>query len=147
MAFGQCSNLTNIELLACTSIGSNVFYDCDKLESVILRTPEVAELSSSSSFPQTTKIYVPANLLESYKTAKIWREIANQIFPIYTVLPGDVNQDGKVSIGDITAMVEILQGRDNVEPYKYSHLAADLDEDGSITLADLAALRDIILMR
>lgn len=67
--------------------------------------------------------------------------------PIEEYILGDVNRDGKISIGDVAALVEILQGRDNVEPYKYSHLAADVDEDGSITLADLAALRNIILGR
>ena len=82
-----------------------------------------------------------------YKKMHYKQHYDDQIIPIYIKLPGDVNRDGKVCIGNITAMVEILQGRDNVEPYKYSHLAADLDEDGSITLADLAALRDIILER
>ena len=62
-------------------------------------------------------------------------------------IKGDVNRDGKISIVDVAALVEILQGRDNVEPYKYSHWAADVDEDGFITLADLTALRDIILER
>ena len=62
-------------------------------------------------------------------------------------IKGDVNHDGRISIVDVAALVEILQGRDNVEPYKYSHWAADVDEDGFITLADLTALRDIILER
>lgn len=61
-------------------------------------------------------------------------------------IPGDVNRDGKVTIADVTALVEILLGRDSTEPYLYDHFAANVNEDDAITVADVKALVNMILM-
>ncbi len=58
---------------------------------------------------------------------------------------GDVNRDGIVTIADVTALVDIILGKDSTEPYTYDHLAADVNQDSSITIADVTALVDVIL--
>ena len=58
---------------------------------------------------------------------------------------GDVNRDGFITIADVTALVNIILGKDNVEPYQYNHAAADVNEDEAITIADVTALVNIIL--
>ena len=60
-------------------------------------------------------------------------------------LRGDVNRDGSVTIADVTALVNIILGKDNVQPYKYDHDAADVNTDTSITIADVNALVTIVL--
>jgi len=60
-------------------------------------------------------------------------------------LLGDVNRDGSVTIADVTALVNIILGKDNVQPYKYDHDAADVNTDTSITIADVNALVTIVL--
>ena len=60
-------------------------------------------------------------------------------------LVGDVNGDGGVTIADVTALVNIILGKDNVEPYQYNHDAADVNGDESVTIADVTALVNIIL--
>ncbi len=60
-------------------------------------------------------------------------------------LPGDVNRDGHVSIADVTALVNIILGKDNTEPYQYDHDAANVNTDGSISIADVTALVNSIL--
>lgn len=60
-------------------------------------------------------------------------------------LRGDVNSDGKVTIADVTALVNVILGKDNVEPYKYDHDAADVNGDSLITIADVTALVNVIL--
>ena len=60
-------------------------------------------------------------------------------------LPGDVNHDGLISIADVTALVNIILGKDNTEPYQYDHDAADVNTDGSISIADVTALVNSIL--
>ena len=60
-------------------------------------------------------------------------------------LIGDVNRDGSITIADVTALVNIILGKDNTEPYQYDHLAADVNQDGSITIADVTALVNVIL--
>ena len=60
-------------------------------------------------------------------------------------LRGDVNRDGSVTIADVTALVNIILGKDDAQPYKYDHDAADVNTDKSITIADVTALVNIIL--
>ena len=60
-------------------------------------------------------------------------------------LTGDVNADNQISIADVTALVNIILGKDNTEPYQYDHDAADVNTDGSISIADVTALVNIIL--
>jgi len=61
------------------------------------------------------------------------------------LLLGDVNRDGSITIADVTALVNIILGKDSVQPYVYDHDAADVNADGSITIADVTALVNIIL--
>ena len=58
---------------------------------------------------------------------------------------GDINYDGKVSIADVTALISIILGKDNMEPYAYDHVVADVNNDKAITIADVTALVNIIL--
>ena len=58
---------------------------------------------------------------------------------------GDINRDGHVSIADVTALVNIILGKDNTEPYQYDHDAADVNTDGPISIADVTALVNSIL--
>ena len=60
-------------------------------------------------------------------------------------LTGDVNGDGQVSIADVTALVNIILGKDSTVPYQYDHQAADVNADNSISIADVTALVNIIL--
>lgn len=60
-------------------------------------------------------------------------------------LIGDVNKDNVVTIADVTALVNIILGKDGREPYQYDHTAANVNGDSSITIADVTALVNIIL--
>ena len=114
-AFGSCYKLTSADFPAATSIGDNAFYycqltsgdfpaatsignrafsGCDKLTSLILRvTTQVCTLSSENALGDTPiefgtgYIYVPAALIDSYKTATNWTTYANQFRALesYTV--------------------------------------------------------------
>ena len=55
---------------------------------------------------------------------------------------GDVNEDGKVSIADVTALIDLLlEGDTNVA----DHPAADMSGDGNISIADVTAIIDYLL--
>ena len=60
-------------------------------------------------------------------------------------LPGDVNRDKQISIADVTALVNIILGKDNTMPYLYDHDAANVNGDNTISIADVTALVNIIL--
>ena len=59
-------------------------------------------------------------------------------------LLGDVNNDGEVTIADVTALVNILLGKD---ASGYDLDAADANEDGDVTIADVVALVKMILSK
>ena len=61
------------------------------------------------------------------------------------VLNGDVNADGSISVADVTALVNIILGRD--ERGQYDPRVADVNGDGSISVADVTTLVNLILGR
>ena len=59
-----------------------------------------------------------------------------------TVLRGDADDDGEVTIADVSTLVDYLLGNP-VDPF--NALNADADEDGEIAIADVSALIDYLL--
>lgn len=53
---------------------------------------------------------------------------------------GDVNIDSRVSISDVTALIDMLLSGDVLYPH-----AADVNGDGNVTIADVTAIIDILL--
>lgn len=84
-AFRENTSLVRADFGAITTIGTYAFYYCSKLKTLIIRTPSVCSLPQTTTFNHTPisggtgYIYVPDNLVESYKTAKNWSTYANQI--------------------------------------------------------------------
>ena len=58
------------------------------------------------------------------------------------VIKGDVNNDGSVSIADVTQLIDYILGGD---PTSVNLLAADVDNNGDIGVSDITALIDMIL--
>lgn len=83
-AFYACKSLTKIRLPMCNTIGSKAFYNCCNISSITLGASSVCKLSHSNAFSSTPyagyssyfsgtpRIYVPASLVDSYKTAANW---------------------------------------------------------------------------
>lgn len=59
------------------------------------------------------------------------------------VLLGDVNNDGAVTIADVTALVNVLLGKGS----SYNLDAADVNSDDKTTIADVVALVKMILTK
>lgn len=84
-AFQRCENLKAADFQSVTTIMSRAFYYCASLDTLILRANQVVELSGTQHFYQTKiesgqgYIYVPDNLVDSYKAAEGWSTYANQI--------------------------------------------------------------------
>ena len=86
--FSYCTSLTTVILSACISIGRDAFYGCDSLTSITLSGSTVCTLENISVFEHTPiksgtgYIYVPANLVNTYKAATNWSIYASQIVAI-----------------------------------------------------------------
>ena len=61
---------------------------------------------------------------------------------IDNTLPGDVNQDGSVSITDVGLMIDRILG---AEPEVFHFPAADVNSDGQVSITDVGLVIDIIL--
>lgn len=83
--FQRCEQMTRADFPSVTEMMSRAFYICSSLDTLILRANQVVELSGTQHFYQTKiesgqgYIYVPDNLVDSYKTAEGWSTYANQI--------------------------------------------------------------------
>ena len=76
-------------------------------------------------------------------TESVWSNIQHvTLTGGIAVLTGDVNDDGEVNIGDVTAIIDYLLGNAsdtfNIE-------AADVNGDGEVNIADVTAIIDMLL--
>jgi hypothetical protein len=81
-AFSGCTALSSAEFSHPTrvTISGNAFYQCGKLTTLILRSPNVCTLSNTSAFSKTPyasggtggTVYVPQALIASYQAATNW---------------------------------------------------------------------------
>ncbi len=66
-----------------------------------------------------------------------------QLPPEYVL--GDVNNDGSVTIADVSVLIDHLLSGDMSATDQFNPLAADMDENGDVSIADVSALIDYLL--
>ena len=87
-AFYNCTLLTQMSLPVCSYISSGTFYRCRLLSIITIGYSGIRSLTTSDAFngaqitSSTGSIYVPASLVDSYKSASNWSYFSTQIFPI-----------------------------------------------------------------
>lgn len=86
-SFEGCSSLTSVLFPETTTatLYPNIFKDCSSLKTIILKPTSVLTLRNVSAFSGCSadlKIYVPDNLVDSYKAENNWSSISDKIFPI-----------------------------------------------------------------
>lgn len=93
-AFYSCPYLLSVDLPSATVIRNYAFYGCKALKALILRKSNaICGLVAANAFYNTSiasgtgYIYVPAGLIETYKTASNWSTFAAQFRALedYTV--------------------------------------------------------------
>lgn len=91
-SFRECNKLAYVDLASATEIKGFSFYKCSALTTLIIRTGSVCvspsiPCSSTPIASGTGYIYVPRDLVDSYKAATNWSTYANQFRALedYTV--------------------------------------------------------------
>ena len=146
--FRNCTSLTSIVLPSTLQkagldhIGTYCFYGCYNLKDVTcfaLTPPVIGPFYScfESSTYQNATLHVPYEALARYKEASYWRYF-QKIRAI-----GDVNGDGKLSIGDVTNLINVLLVGDNLSVD--SDVNCDVNCDGKVSIGDVSALIEILL--
>ena len=87
-SFGACTQLKHLNLPNCKSIGDYAFFSSRYLTTLVLGASTVCTLYNTSAFTSTPIasgtgfIYVPDDLVDSYKAATNWSTYAAQIKPM-----------------------------------------------------------------
>ena len=86
-AFTNCYSLTNITIPnSVTSIGANAFDACRSLTTYVFeRTAGITTIGGANTFTginASTKIYVPDDLVNDYKSDTNWSTYADYIYPL-----------------------------------------------------------------
>jgi hypothetical protein len=87
-AFRGCTALQKLDFPLLADIFGNAFAECSNLDTLIPGLNKVCKLNATNAFLDTPiangtgYIYVPYDLVESYKTATNWSTFADQIKPI-----------------------------------------------------------------
>lgn len=85
LAFSNCTSLETADFYEAFTLQTRLFISCGALKALILRGRTVSALANTNAFEKsgiasgTGYIYVPAALVDSYKTAANWSTYANQI--------------------------------------------------------------------
>lgn len=83
MVYG-CSALSKLDLPSMTAIGTAAMQACTSLTALILRSATLCKLENTNALTRTPiaegtgYVYVPAALIETYKTATNWVNYASQ---------------------------------------------------------------------
>ena len=86
-AFQNCWSLSQVSLPVCSYIGEYAFYGCYSLSIITIGYSGVCSMpyyafDGTPIGDGTGSIYVPASLVDAYKTAENWSMYSNQIFTI-----------------------------------------------------------------
>lgn len=84
--FKNCTSLKSVTMPPPVTgytyeIAWHVFENCN-IETLTLPFEQIVQLNSDSRIPLTTKIYVPASMVETYKTTSNWSTYASNIYAI-----------------------------------------------------------------
>ena len=146
-AFYESKNMTAITMpKTIRSIGDYAFAGCNALKNItcLATTPPVVYSKSSfSSYVDdiytTATVHVPQSSITAYSNAHVWDNFTHFV-GISGGMQGDVDGDGKLTISDVTALIDLL-----LSGTGSSNATADVDGNGSVNISDVTALIDMLL--
>ena len=120
LTYGSLEDLGNVKLAICWAT----------------TPPRCNENAMGIAFSRTI-LYVPKASLDAYREARMWKKFQT-ILPIEDV--GDLNGDGSITVGDVTALISrVLTGDTDDIGF------ADVNLDGYVTVSDVTALISKVL--
>ena len=152
MAFRNCTAMKRVVIGEnVTSIGSTCFmYNPNITEVTCLATtpPTLYDQDANTTFVssvyQNAVLHVPYGSHEAYRNDPYWGQFVNIVSEevIGSGLQGDVNDDGRVSINDVTSLINYLLNGDDSG---INLAAADVNGDGNVKISDVTELINILL--
>lgn len=129
-AFEGCSSLTELTIpFKVSHIGSTAMAGMTSLRSLqclAVTPPALGENVWKDTDQSSVTFTVPQASVGLYRAAAQWKEFFGGI-------PGDVNGDGSVDVGDLNIITNVLLGANSLSEYP----AADLNGDNKVDVSDL----------
>lgn len=144
-AFQGCVGLTSVTIGSnVASIASKAFNYCNALTTVTCLGTVPPVMASSDCFSNVAynraKLMVPRDYIEDYQATDYWYRFAT-IEGVGDVTPsmGDMNGDGRITISDVTTLIDTLLTTSDY--YEYG----DLNGNGRLDIGDVTSLIDFLL--
>ena len=129
-----------------TQIKGMAFYNMNDLTTIVCEATTPPEIDGSTFDPATRAraiVYVPRDAINTYLSTDVWNWFGDMQFrPIDELVNGDVDGNGSVSIGDVTALIDYLLNNHSSGMVMYN---AGCDKDKKITIGDISHLIDMLL--
>lgn len=138
ITFINCSSITSVTIPEnVTSIAEHAFEGCSGITTVKIYNENPL---SNCPFPSRAEatLYVPYGCKAAYESADGWKEFKEIIEMESDMVPGDVNGDNEVNIGDIQGIINIIVGTAE------SVAAADVNGDGDVNIGDIQGIINIL---
>ena len=146
-AFANCNKLDSIAIPNTVAYICNyAFSSCKDLRSILssIKAPDNVSMGTGvfrGSPTETCTLHVPKGTHDLYAEADEWKDFLNIIDDLDgPVIPGDVDGSGKVSVSDVTTLVNMILG-----VVAKDEQAADINGDGKVNVSDVTTLINIIL--
>ena len=150
--FSGCESLTSLELSSFNTENvtdmSEMFFDDDELTTIYVDSiwSTVNIISSEEMFTHCYSLVggMGTTYDENHIDASYAHIDGGESNPGYFTdksapMPGDINGDGKVSIADVTALIDILLSGAEAPAW------ADVNGDGKVSIGDVTALINYLL--
>lgn len=144
-AFYSHQRLEKIKIPASvTAIDSYAFHNNPYLKTIYCEATTPPAITGSTfyygSYEQGV-LYVPRASIEAYQNTELW-EVFVDIRAIEDIKFGDTNNDGRVSISDVTLIIDYLL---SFNPNLLNPYIADFNRDGKVTISDVTSMIDYLL--
>ena len=145
-AFQGCTGLTSVTIgRGVTTIGAKAFNYCNALTTVKCLGMVPPVMASTDCFTATAynraTLLVPRNYEATYTAADYWYKFAH-IDGWGSAGRGDIDGDGRVSIADVTTLIDAILSGNNEGIYFES---ADLNINDRLDIGDVTTLIDMLL--
>ncbi len=141
-AFEGCTSLSKAFVTSEASLGDHLFKGCSSLSELWLSS-NTPSLVGNDFFetPASVTLYVPQEAISAYHSTSPWSSTAQINACQYIYNGADVNNDKYINAYDITVVMSVLLGVEDVALVGN----CDVNGDGVITAADITIIYDYIL--
>ena len=138
-----CKKLKTVTLGKSLEFIGNDAFDEVPLESIVSlnRTPPYTVPWSLRRSYETATLYVPKQSVEAYQSVEPWMNFVNIVGIDVEPDPGDINDDGKIDVSDVTGLVDLMLSGGELPAY------ADFNGDGVVSINDVTDIIDYLLTR